>query len=86
MGSKSKEYSYVATIQCRTNLIFETASKYSWINGIFAIGIGYRTPAGAVYNVFEILQGSLVVDFFRSPTPCRSDSDSFSSAGCMRFQ
>jgi hypothetical protein len=39
----------------RTNPIFETASRYSWINGILAIGAGYRTPAGVIYSLFEVL-------------------------------
>ncbi len=39
----------------RTNLMFETASGYSWINGILAIGAGHRTPAGVIYNLFEVL-------------------------------
>jgi len=39
----------------RTQPIFETASSYSWINGIVAIGIGSRTAEGVVYSVFEIL-------------------------------
>jgi hypothetical protein len=39
----------------RTQPIFETASSYSWINGIVAIGIGSRTTEGVVYSVFEIL-------------------------------
>jgi Protein of unknown function (DUF3237) len=39
----------------RTNPIFETASRYSWINGILAIGAGYRTSAGVIYSLFEVL-------------------------------
>jgi len=49
MGSKSKEDSCAATIRCRTNLIFETASKYPG-STVSSIGMGYRTPAGAIYN------------------------------------
>jgi hypothetical protein len=45
-----------ATYYFRTNPSFETAaSSYSWINGIFAIGAGYRTPAGVIYSLFEVL-------------------------------
>lgn len=44
-----------ATYYFRTNPVFETASSYSWINGILAIGAGYRTPAGVIYSLFEIL-------------------------------
>jgi Protein of unknown function (DUF3237) len=44
-----------ATYYFRTNPVFETASRYSWINGILAIGAGYRTPAGVIYNLFEVL-------------------------------
>ncbi len=44
-----------ATYYFRTNPIFETASSYSWINGILAIGAGYRTPAGVIYSLFEVL-------------------------------
>jgi len=44
-----------ATYYFRTNPVFETASRYSWINGILAIGAGYRTPAGVIYNMFEVL-------------------------------
>ena len=39
----------------RTNPVFETASAYEWINGIIAVGIGYRTSLGVIYSVFEIL-------------------------------
>jgi hypothetical protein len=39
----------------RTNPVFETASSYSWINGILAVGAGYRTPAGVIYSLFEVL-------------------------------
>jgi hypothetical protein len=44
-----------ATYYFRTNPVFETASSYSWINGIIAIGAGYRTPAGVIYSLFEVL-------------------------------
>jgi Protein of unknown function (DUF3237) len=43
-----------ATYYFRTNPMFETASSYSWINGILAIGAGYRTPAGVIYSLFEV--------------------------------
>ncbi len=39
----------------RTNPVFETASDYAWINGIIAVGLGYRTPGGVIYSLFEIL-------------------------------
>lgn len=39
----------------RTNPMFETASRYSWINDILTIGAGHRTPAGVIYNLFEVL-------------------------------
>jgi Protein of unknown function (DUF3237) len=40
----------------RTAPFFETAAlKYAWLNNIVAIGVGERTPNGAVYHVFEIL-------------------------------
>ena len=39
----------------RTTPVFETASAYDWINGIIAVGIGYRTSLGVIYSVFEIL-------------------------------
>lgn len=39
----------------RTNPMFETASSYSWINSILAIGAGYRTPDGVIYSLFEVL-------------------------------
>jgi hypothetical protein len=44
-----------ATYYFRTNPMFETASSYSWINGILAIGAGHRTPAGVIYSLFEVL-------------------------------
>jgi hypothetical protein len=40
----------------RTAPFFETAdAKYAWLNNIVSIGVGERTPNGAVYHVFEIL-------------------------------
>jgi hypothetical protein len=40
----------------RTNPVFETAAPgLSWLNGILAIGTGYRTPGGVIYNLFEVL-------------------------------
>ena len=39
----------------RTNPVFETSSLYSWMNGIIAVGIGYRTSLGVIYSIFEIL-------------------------------
>jgi hypothetical protein len=39
----------------RTNPVFETASVYNWLNGILAIGTGYRTPSGVIYSLFEVL-------------------------------
>ena len=39
----------------RTNPIFETTSRYDWLNGIIGIGIGQRTSSGVLYNVFEVL-------------------------------
>jgi hypothetical protein len=40
----------------RTAPFFETsAERYAWLNNIVAIGVGERTPNGAVYQVFEIL-------------------------------
>jgi hypothetical protein len=40
----------------RINPMFETAEpKYSWINRILAIGIGYRRADGPVYSIFELL-------------------------------
>ncbi len=44
-----------ASYYFRTNPVFETASGPAWINGVIAIGIGYRTPDGVIYSVFEIL-------------------------------
>lgn len=39
----------------RTNPVFETDSAHDWLNGILAIGVGYRTPEGVIYSLFEIL-------------------------------
>jgi hypothetical protein len=40
----------------RTAPFFETAAdQYAWLNNIVTIGVGERTPNGAVYQVFEIL-------------------------------
>jgi len=40
----------------RTIIQFETAAPaLAWLNGILAIGAGYREAEGAVYEVFEIL-------------------------------
>jgi hypothetical protein len=44
-----------ASYYFRTNPVFETASSYSWLNGILAIGMGHRTPAGVIYSLFEVL-------------------------------
>jgi hypothetical protein len=44
-----------STYYFRTNAMFETASSYAWINGIAAVGLGYRTPAGVIYSLFEVL-------------------------------
>jgi hypothetical protein len=39
----------------RTIIQFETgAQRLSWLNGILAVGAGYREAEGAVYEVFEI--------------------------------
>jgi hypothetical protein len=39
----------------RTIVQFETAApRLAWLNGILAIGAGYRTADGAVYEIFEI--------------------------------
>ena len=41
----------------RTAPFFETAApNYAWLNNIVAIGVGERTPSGATYKVFEILE------------------------------
>jgi hypothetical protein len=40
----------------RTSPTFETASeKYDWMNRITAVGLGYRTTAGVIYSIFEVL-------------------------------
>jgi Protein of unknown function (DUF3237) len=40
----------------RTSPKFETASEqYDWMNRITAVGLGYRTAAGVIYSIFEIL-------------------------------
>ena len=40
----------------RINPVFETAAPaFDWLNSIVAIGAGYRTPTGVIYNLFEIL-------------------------------
>ncbi len=40
----------------RTAPFFETsAPKYAWLNTIVSVGVGERLPAGARYQVFEIL-------------------------------
>ena len=40
----------------RTQVQFETASpQLSWLNDLLAIGAGYRTAKGPVYEIFEIL-------------------------------
>jgi hypothetical protein len=44
-----------STYYFRINPVFETASEYMWINGIIAIGSGYRNPGGVIYSLFEVL-------------------------------
>jgi hypothetical protein len=44
-----------STYYFKTNPVFVTASRYNWLNGIIAIGTGYRTPAGVIYSLFEVL-------------------------------
>src|ERR1700712_527271 len=44
-----------ATYYFRTNPVFVTASSHGWLNGIIAIGTGYRTPDGVIYSLFEVL-------------------------------
>jgi hypothetical protein len=45
-----------STYYFRTNPMFETAAPaYSWLNGIIAVGVGYRTPSGVFYSLFEVL-------------------------------
>jgi hypothetical protein len=40
----------------RTIVQFETAAvRLSWLNDILAIGAGYRTAEGPIYEIFEIL-------------------------------
>src|ERR1700679_2973841 len=40
----------------RTSPTFETESeKYDWMNRITAVGLGYRTTAGVIYSIFEVL-------------------------------
>ena len=40
----------------RTNPVLETAAPgIGWLSGILAIGTGYRTPNGVIYNLFEVL-------------------------------
>ena len=40
----------------RTAIMFETAAtRYDWVNRIFAIGTGSRPPEGPVYQVYEVL-------------------------------
>ena len=39
----------------RTAVTFETgAEKYRWLNRLLAVGVGRRTPAGMVTEVFEV--------------------------------
>jgi hypothetical protein len=45
-----------ASYYFRTSPQFETAAdKYSWMNRLLALGIGYRTTTGVIYSVFELL-------------------------------
>jgi hypothetical protein len=40
----------------RATPLFETASgKYGWLNGIVALGLGWRTSAQAGYKVYQVL-------------------------------
>lgn len=40
----------------RINPRFETAdSRYDFLNGMLAVGVGHRLPSGPVYSVFEVL-------------------------------
>jgi hypothetical protein len=40
----------------RTACFFETeAEHYAWLNGIVALGVGWRRADGPVYSVFEVL-------------------------------
>ncbi|WJR77437.1 DUF3237 domain-containing protein [Bradyrhizobium sp. NP1] len=44
-----------STYYFRSVATFETASqRYGWMNGIFAVGKGYRPPEGPCYGVFEV--------------------------------
>ena len=44
-----------STYYFRTSPVFETASAYAWLNNIVCVGVGYRSPQGVTYSVFEIL-------------------------------
>ncbi|GLR90809.1 DUF3237 domain-containing protein [Bradyrhizobium iriomotense] len=45
-----------STYYFRTNPTFETAAPaHDWLNGIIAVGVGYRTPSGVFYSLFEVL-------------------------------
>ncbi len=45
-----------ATYYFRTTVMFDTAAvKYGWLNHILAIGTGFRTAKGPVYNLFEVM-------------------------------
>jgi len=45
-----------ATYYFRTAVLFETAAaKYRWLNHLLAIGTGFRTAKGPIYNLFEVL-------------------------------
>lgn len=40
----------------RTFARFETPDeRYAWLNGILALGVGTRTPAGVSYEFYEVL-------------------------------
>jgi len=40
----------------RISASFEaSASKYDWLNRLFAVGAGYRTADGPIYSLFELL-------------------------------
>lgn len=44
-----------ANIALKTVLKFETGdARYSWLNDVLAVSIGTQSPAGPVYEVFEI--------------------------------
>ncbi len=32
-----------------------SAPRYAWLNGVLAIGLGHRLPAGPIYNLLEVL-------------------------------